>query len=71
MKTADEIIDMINNASDRSQAKLIVMGYAHSIIDECVDNFECTIESDNVTGNSIGNPVLVRSSVLAVKNMIK
>jgi hypothetical protein len=56
--------------------------YALGVVDECAGNFECTMEDDMdyVGSNSEGrdqyvkigeHPVLVRASVLAVKEKIK
>lgn len=56
----------------------ILKKFAYDIIEECAGNFECTMEDDDLflpplsdTRKMPQHPVLVRQSILAVKNLIK
>lgn len=67
MKTLLQIVEGIQN-KPKQEAIGILKWYCDQIIDECAGNFECTMESDN---GEKEYPVLMRGSILAVKNMIK
>jgi len=67
MKTLLQIVEGIQN-KPKQEAIEILKWYCDQIIDECAGNFECTMESDN---GEKEYPVLMRGSILAVKNMIK
>lgn len=78
IKSVKEIVDKIPTVqtSDflmikKDKLELILKEWGESIVDECSSNFECTMESDDITGSPIGNPVLVRASIIAVKSQIK
>ncbi len=70
-------------ATDIELQKLVLKNWANDIIQECANNFECTMESggsnsDNEDEHYITagsgeevHPVLVRQYILEVKNKIK
>ena len=68
MKTLREITRECWNSRHESDIENILKEWGHQIIDTCAGNFECTMESDN---GEKEYPVLMRGSILAVKNMIK
>lgn len=78
IKTADEVLIAIMSAltfdNSEEDAKEHIRQYGRSIVDECCGNFKCTIEiieaPDQITGIE-EVPVLIRASVLAVKNQIQ
>ncbi len=80
MRTLQEIVDQIikgvllHKDMGDEQMKQVLKEWGESIVDECAGNFECTMEWDNSMhpdGVVREQPVLMRGSILAVKNMIK
>ncbi len=58
----------------QQQVEKMLADYASDIVDECAGSFECTMETVYVPGavnETQQQPVLVRASILEVKNKIK
>ena len=73
MKTLLQIVEAIQNKS-KQEAIEVLKWYCDQIVDTCAGNFECTMEWDgsmHPDGVVREYPVLMRGSILAVKNMIK
>lgn len=76
-----QIMTLRDNHRPWQEIDNLLKTWANSIIDECAGNFECTMELDEEEENNpntsfIGqiinsHPVLVRQSILNVKNQIK
>jgi hypothetical protein len=74
MKTIDEVIKQLHEVGIDQYGYEVLSVWGKTIIQECADNFECTTESVYVPGaeNELQeHPVLVRDSILRVKEMIK
>lgn len=71
IKDIKTVIGELLSSTDNKEN--ILKEYANSIIDECAGNFECTMEQDldDPSCNSQEHPVLMRGSILVVKNQIK
>lgn len=75
--TIKELVQEMKGHSDAGKERMI-REYCHQVIDECAGNFECTMEYDKEpygetmieNTSSEPYPVLVRASVLVVKNML-
>lgn len=71
----EEMKDSVYREYTPFQVEQLLIKYGRSIVDECSSNFECEMEESEDScpqlGIEIKHPVLVRSSVLAVKSMIK
>ncbi len=73
IKTTKEVIGEVLASTENKEQ--ILKNYAFSIVDECSGNFECYMEedfdSDYGDPNRTFHPVLVRQSILDIKNQIK
>lgn len=81
MKAIDEIISDYHpiitqqeTLYTHEQVRAMLAAYGSEVVDECAGSFECTMETVHVPGaeNEVQQqPVLVRASILEVKNKIK
>lgn len=72
MKTLLQVVEAIQN-KPKQEAIAVLKWYCDQIIDTCAGNFECTMETyyDPEEEHPYEVPVLMRGSILAVKNMIR
>lgn len=81
IKTTQKVVDIIiegvllkKNMGDKEMCQLL-KEWGDSIVEECAGSFECTMETwdeyDEETGGMKQTPVLIRQSVLNVKEQIK
>lgn len=79
MKTIDDVLYALENADGECVKREILRYWVNEIIDECANNWECTMEGRDVeqdfasyidvNGDQV-YPVLVRGSVTQIKNKL-